>query len=160
MSENNRYQLRTLKCCTLPAKFWYHFTLLCLNKISFHLPFPIYIIDEAMKSWQHKLHLAKLAAWMRAKATEQVDDLAQSFVMDDTKEEESDYHSNDYDIWPMGEEEKNPMEHTTTVSTQFSHSKIASFFIEANTSTNITNIYFECKNPKSIVTLISIALLF
>lgn len=120
--------IKDSKYCTLPAKFWYHFTLLCLNKISFHLPFPIYIIDEAMKSWQHKLHLAKLAAWMRAKATEQVDDLAQSFVMDDTKEEESDYHSNDYDIWPMGEEEKNPMEHTTTVSTQFSHSKIASFF--------------------------------
>ena len=39
-----------------------------------------------MKSWQHKLHLAKLAAWMRAKATEQVDDLAQSFVME-AKEE-------------------------------------------------------------------------
>ena len=61
-----------------------------------------------MKSWQHKLHLAKLAAWMRAKATEQVDDLAQSFVME--AKEESDYHSNDYDTWPMGEEEKNPME--------------------------------------------------
>ena len=63
---------------------------------------------------------------MRAKATEQVDDLAQTFVME--AKEESDYHSNDYDTWPMGEEEKNPMEHTTTVSTQFSHSKIASFF--------------------------------
>ena len=86
------------------------------------------IIDEAMKSWQHKLHLAKLAAWMRAKATEQVDDLAQSFVMDDTKEAESDYHSNDYDTWPMGEEEKNPMEHTTKVSTQFSYSKNCNFF--------------------------------
>ena len=109
-----------------------------------------------MKSWQHKLHLAKLAAWMRAKATEQVDDLAQSFVMDDTKEAESDYHSNDYDIWPMGEEEKNPMEHTTKVSTQFSYSKNCNFFIEANLIVvlNIINIYFDCNNP------ISIALLF
>ena len=115
--------IKDSKYCTLPAKFWYHFTLLCLNKISFHLPFPIYIIDEAMKSWQHKLHLAKLAAWMRAKATEQVDDLAQTFVME--AKEESDYHSNDYDTWPMGEEEKNPMElHTVS---QFSSSKSAIF---------------------------------
>ena len=32
-------------------------------------------LDEAKKTWQHKLHLAKLAAWMKAKATEEAQNL-------------------------------------------------------------------------------------
>ena len=63
---------------------------------------------------------------MRAKATEQVDDLAQSFVME--AKEESDYHSNDYDTWPMGEEEKNPME--LHPGSQFFFSQKVQFFMK------------------------------
>ena len=54
------------------------------------------------ESWRQKLHLAKLAAWMKAKAQMEASDLASSLVplMLPVK------NTDDYDILPQGEDEK------------------------------------------------------
>ena len=69
-------------------------------------PFPMEtdeaFVNEAMKSWQNKLHLAKLAAWMQNKATEEVQDLVDKIEANDQVEDDE----LDYEVLPMGEDPK------------------------------------------------------
>lgn len=69
-------------------------------------PFPMEtdeaIVTEAMKSWQNKLHLAKLAAWMQNKATEEVQDLVDKIEANDQVGDDE----LDYEVLPMGEDPK------------------------------------------------------
>ena len=55
------------------------------------------------ESWRQKLHLAKLAAWMKAKAQMEASDLASSLVplmLPAVK------NTDDHDILPQGEDKK------------------------------------------------------
>lgn len=55
--------------------------------------------DTAMDSWRQKLHVAKLAAWMKAKAQMEASDLASNIM-------QMEKNTDDHDILPQGEESK------------------------------------------------------
>ena len=69
-------------------------------------PFPMEteeaLVTEAMKSWQNKLHLAKLAAWMQNKASEEVQDLVDQIEANEQVQDDE----LDFEILPMGEDPK------------------------------------------------------
>jgi hypothetical protein len=58
------------------------------------------------ETWRQKLHLAKLAAWMKAKAQMEASDLASSLVPLMMPKEPKVKTKYDYDSLPQGEDKK------------------------------------------------------
>lgn len=74
--------------------------------------------DKAVRSWHQKLHLAKLASWMKAKAQIEASHLAESMVMAAMEQQKKNVKK-DYEVLPQGEDPKIPKfkSRTTTTTT-------------------------------------------